>query len=43
MSRDCFQQIPAMCANILQHIECTNLNTLKMSDKMSKFCYRAMI
>ena len=36
MSRDYILQILIMCAYILQYSECTNVNTLKMSDEMHK-------
>ena len=43
MSRDYILQILIMYAYILQHNECTNVNTPKMSNEMRKFCYCAVI
>ena len=43
MSHDYILQILIMCAYILHHSECTNVNPLKMSNEMHKFRYRAVI
>ena len=43
MSRDYILQILIMSAYMLLHSECTNINTLKMSDEMHKFHYCAVI